>query len=183
MKKRALIVGLCLCMMLSGTGCRGKEHSLKLENIKDETVLLRKDGSVQSGAYEAFDEVYYDKEDLKIFMKSTIEQFNREQGEDCVKLSKLKIEKNGTKNIAKAIVTYHNVKQFSIMNGVAAQSYTMKEAKEAGILPEEFMVAADGSRVPQNEVTKNTDYKVLVIQIKGELIFPDTVKYYKDAMF
>ena len=43
-------------------------------------------------------------------------------------------------------------------------------------------VAADGSRVNQKKVTDNTEYKVLVIQIKGDLIFPDAVKYYSNAM-
>lgn len=182
MKKKALMLGLCLCLMFSVTGCKGRIQSLKLADIKDETVLLRSDGSVQSGAYEAFDEVYYDKDDLKSFMEKNIDEFNEEQGEECVKLNKLKIEENGTKHIAKAIVTYDNMKLYSVMNNIDATSYTMEEAKEAGVLPEILTVAADGSRVNQKEVTDNTEYKVLVIQIKGDLMFPDTVKYYDNAM-
>lgn len=182
MKRKGLTVGLCICLMLTVTGCKGRVRSLKLADIKDETVLLRSDGSVQSGAYEAFDEPYYDEDDLKTFMKTNIETFNREQGEDCVKLNKLKIEENGAKHIAKAIVTYDNMKLYKAMNNIDAACYSMEEAKEAGVLPEIMTVAADGSRVSQKEVTDNTELKVLVIQIKGDLIFPNSVKYYANAM-
>ncbi|HAU85515.1 MAG TPA: hypothetical protein DCW90_08440 [Lachnospiraceae bacterium] len=182
MKRKALMVGLCICLMLAATGCKSRVHSLKLADIKDETVLLRSDGSVQSGAYEAFDEPYYDEDDLKAFMESAINTFNEEQGEECVKLNKLKIEENGTKHIAKAIVTYDNMKLYSAMNNIEAASYSMEEAKEAGVLPEIMTVAADGSRVSQKEVTDNTEYKVLVIQIKGDIMFPDAVKYYSNVM-
>ena len=64
MKRKALTVGLCICLMLTVTGCKGRVRSLKLADIKDETVLLRSDGSVQSGAYESFDQLYYDEDDL-----------------------------------------------------------------------------------------------------------------------
>lgn len=182
MKRKALTVGLCICLMLTVTGCKGRVRSLKLADIKDETVLLRSDGSVQSGAYESFDQLYYDEDDLKSFMETSISTFNEEQGEECVKLNKLKIEENGTKHIAKAIVTYDNMKLYSVMNNIDAACYSMEEAKEAGVLPEIMTVAADGSRVNQKKVTDNTEYKVLVIQIKGDLIFPDAVKYYSNAM-
>lgn len=175
-------MGLCICLMLSVTGCKGRIESLKLADIKAETVLLRSDGSVQSGAYESFDEIYYDQDELKKFIKKEIEDFNRKQGEECVKLNKLKIEEDGSKHVAKAIVTYDNMKLYSLMNQAEVASYTMEEAKEAGVLPEVLTVAADGSRVDQNKVTENTDYKVLVMQMKGKVIFPDTVKYYKDVM-
>ncbi len=182
MRKRSLIMGLCLCIMISSTGCKGKDRSLKLDEIKNETVLLRVDGSVQSGSCETFDEVYYDKDDLKKFMKTSVEQFNKEQGKDCVKLNTLKFVENGKKQFAKAIVTYDNISCYSKMNNMEAKSYSMEEAKEAGILPDELTFAVDGSRVTKDKVTQNSEYKVLVIQFEGTLIFPDAVKYYKDAM-
>ncbi|SET49107.1 hypothetical protein SAMN04487772_1258 [[Clostridium] polysaccharolyticum] len=175
-------MGLCICLMLSVTGCKGRLEALRLADVKSETILLRSDGSVQSGAYESFNEIYYDQAELKKFMKKQIEDFNREQGEECVKLEKFKIEKRDSKHIAKAVVTFDNVKRYGLMNQSEIAEYTMKEAKEAGVLPEVFTVASDGSRVNQNKVTENADYKVLVMKMKGKVIFPDTVKYYKDVM-
>lgn len=182
MKRKALTVGLCICLMLGMTGCKGRIQSLKLSEIKKETVLLRSDGSVQTGSYELFDQVYYDKADLKKFMTNAIEQFNREEGEDSVKLNKLKIEEIGSDKVAKSIITYDSVEIYNKMNGVDAVSYTMSEAKEAGVIPEEVTVAADGSRVNADEVTSHSDYKVLVIQFEGNIMLPDTVKYYSDVM-
>lgn len=182
MRKKALIAGLCICIMLGTAGCKGRVQSLKLSQVKEEMILLRSNGSVQSGSYEAFDQVYYDKDGLKNFMESAIEQFNREQGKDTVKLTKLKIEKKGSEKVAKSIITYDSVEIYNKMNGVDAVSYSMKEAEEAGVFPEEITVAADGSRVKKDEVTGHSAYKVLVIQFEGNIILPDTVKYYADAM-
>lgn len=182
MKKKAFMAGLCICLMLSVTGCKGRLETLKVSEVKEETVLLRRDGSVQSGAYETFDKSYYKEDELKSFMKAEIEEYNQEHGEDKVKLTKLKIADNGSKQVAKAIVTYQDVETFSQMNNIEAAQYTMEQAVEANVFPEELTVAADGSRVGQDEVVKNKDYKVLVIQIKGDVLLPDTVKYYKNAM-
>lgn len=176
------MAGLCICLMLSVTGCKGRLETLKVSEVKEETVLLRRDGSVQSGAYETFDKSYYKEDELKSFMKAEIEEYNQEHGEDKVKLTKLKIADNGSKQVAKAIVTYQDVETFSQMNNIEAAQYTMEQAVEANVFPEELTVAADGSRVGQDEVVKNKDYKVLVIQIKGDVLLPDTVKYYKNAM-
>lgn len=182
MKKKAFMAGLCICLMLSVTGCKGRLETLKVSEVKEETVLLRRDGSVQSGAYETFDKSYYKEDELKSFMKAEIEEYNQEHGEDKVKLTKLEIADNGSKQVAKAIVTYQDVETFSQMNNIEAAQYTMEQAVEANVFPEELTVAADGSRVGQDEVVKNKDYKVLVIQIKGDVLLPDTVKYYKNAM-
>lgn len=182
MKKKTLAVGLCVCLMLSGTGCKGKLKTLKLSDIKEETVLLRKDGSVQSGSYEEFKEIYYEADELKSFMESEIEKYNREHGEDMVTLTKVKVSKSGSKNVARAIVTYHDVETYSKMNNLEAAHYTMSEAKEASVLPDELIVAADGKRINKEKLENDEDFKVLVIQMKGDILLPDTVKYYKNAM-
>lgn len=173
---------LWICMVLLCTGCKSKVQSLKLSELEDETVLLRSDGTVQSGVFEEFDAYYYKEDELETFMKNAITQFNEQQGEDCVKLSKFELDDSSGKKIAKAIFTYDNFEAYSALYGIDAACYTMKEAKEAGVLPAKFTIAADGSRTDQKEVTQNSDYKVLVIQYKADIILPDAVKYYSNAM-
>lgn len=173
---------LCICLVLFCTGCKSKVQSLKLSELEGETLLLRSDGTIQSGAYEEFDAYYYKEDEAEEFMKNAITQFNEKQGEDCVKLSKFQLEDSSEKTIAKAVFTYDNLEAYSALNGIEAACYTMKEAKEAGVLPAKFTIAADGSRTDQKEVTQNSDYKVLVIQYKADIILPDAVKYYSNAM-
>lgn len=182
MKKKALIMVLCICMVLLCTGCKSKVQSLELSELEDETVLLRSDGTVQSGSFEEFDAYYYKEDEVEMFMENAITQFNEQQGEDCVELSKFSFDDSSGKKIAKAIFTYDNFEAYSALNGIDAACYTMKEAKEAGVLPAKFTIAADGSRTDQKEVTQNSDYKVLVIQYKADIILPDAVKYYSNAM-
>lgn len=181
MSKKTFAIALCVCMLLSGTGCK-KVESLQLSNVEEETVMIRSDGTVQSGAYELFEEPYYKEEDLKAFITEEIDQFNEEHGEKSVKLSQLEIGKSGKKKIAKAIFTYDDISSYSALNNVDAKCYTMEEAIEAGVLPEILNVAADGSRVLRDEVAAKEDYKVLAIQVKADIILPEAVKYYVNAM-
>ncbi|MBR3772499.1 MAG: hypothetical protein IKL07_09535, partial [Clostridium sp.] len=57
-----------------------------------------------------------------------------------------------------------------------------EEAVEAGILPEILNVASDGSRVERDEVTAKKEYKVLTIQAKANIMLPESVQYYVNAM-
>lgn len=181
MSKKTFAIALCICMLLSGTGCK-KVESLQLSDIQEETVMLRSDGTVQSGAYELFEEPYYKEDDLKAFINKEINQFNEEHGEKSVKLSQLEIGKSGHKKIAKAIFTYDDISSYSALNQVDAKCYTMEEAIEAGVLPEILNVAADGSRVSRDEVAAKKDYKVLTIQAKADIILPEFIQYYANAM-
>lgn len=181
MGNKTFAIALCICMLLSGTGCK-KVESLQLSDIKEETVMLRSDGTVQSGAYELFEEPYYKEADLKEFINEEIDQFNEEHGEKSVKLSQLEVGKSGSKKIAKAIFTYGDISSYSALNHVDAKCYTMEEAIEAGVLPEILNVAADGSRVSRDEVAAKKDYKVLTIQVKADIILPESVQYYVNAM-
>ncbi len=182
MKKSAFILMLCISLACCTTGCKGKVQSLKLSEIKDETVLLRSDGSVQSAAYEEFDKYYYDEKELEEYMEAVIEDYNERNGEKSVKLAKFDLEKVNGKNIAKAIFSYKDLATYCEMNGVAATTYTIEEAKAAGVLPTTFTNAADGTKIDQNAVTENSNYKVLVIQVKADIMLPDSVKYYSNAM-
>lgn len=174
---------LCICMAISLAGCKSKLQSLSIADIKDETFLLRSDGSVQSAAYEEFDNYYYREEELEEFMENTIESYNEQQGENVVELTKFKVEEDADgKNYAAAIFTYDSLAVYCEMNGVEAQTYTMKEAKAKGILPTTFTVASDGSKTAQKEVSANEDYKVLAISIKADVYLPSTIKYYTNAM-
>ena len=144
--------------------------------------MIRSDGTVQSGSYEVFEEPYYKEADLKEFMNETIDQFNEEHGKDSVKLSQFTIDKSGKKKIAKAIFTYNSISSYSALNQIEANCYTMEEAVEAGILPEILNVASDGSRVERDEVTAKKEYKVLTIQAKANIMLPESVQYYVNAM-
>lgn len=173
---------LCICMAISLAGCNGRLQSLNISDIKDETFLLRSDGSVQYAAYEEFDKYYYREDELEEFMKNTIESYNEQQGEEVVELTKFKVVSVNDKNYAKAIFTYDSLGVYCEMNDVKAQTYSMKEAKAKGVLPTTFTMASDGSKTDQKEVTSNEDYKVLTIAIKADVILPSTVKYYTNAM-
>ena len=174
---------LSICMAVSLAGCKSKLQSLSIADINDETFLLRSDGSVQSAAYEEFEKYYYQQDELEEFMQDTIKSYNEQQGEEVVELTKFKVEENASgKNYATAIFTYDSLAVYCEMNGVEAQTYTMKEAKAKGVLPTTFTMASDGSKVSQKEVSDNEDYKVLTISIKADVYLPNTVKYYTNAM-
>lgn len=178
MKRITLTMVLCLSMILL-VGCKGGVQSLKIDEIKGETILIRSDGTVQSAAKEKFDKKYYDINDLKDFMNETIEHFNARHEKDAVKLTKIKEEEK----VVKAIFTYKDLETYCELNKIDAKLYTMEEAVEADILPTLMVNAVDNSDADLETVTKHSDYKVFTIQEKLNIKVPDSIKYYVNAAF
>lgn len=115
MRKVAAAFMICLCIV-SLSGCKGKVESLKLSDVNEETLLIRSNGTLQLGANETFDKIYYDEKDLKDFIESAIESFNEENGKGSVKLSDLEVENEKVK----AIFTYDSMESYSEMNRIEA---------------------------------------------------------------
>lgn len=182
MSKKTFMVLLVICILCSVTGCKNKVQVLKIDDVEKETLLFCGNGKVQSGSSEKLDKYYYEEEDLKRFIKDNIAEFNEVWGKNSVELTKFRVEKENTEKVAKAILTYDNLEAYCALNGVDVKCYSMSEAKEAGVLPAKFTVAVDGSRTDQNEVTQKEDYQVLVIKTTADVVLPETVKYYSDAI-
>lgn len=167
------IMGLC-CM----TGCK-KGTSLKLSEIGESTILLLGSGSVQGAAVEEFDKSYYDKDELKEFIKSDIETFNSEDNkDDAVKLEDF----NVTDKTAKVLLTYKSIDLYNEYNSSELQVMTMSEAVEKNVLPETLLDAISSKETAKADVTANSDYMVAVVNELINVKTEGNIKYYSEAM-
>lgn len=168
-----VIMGLCFM-----TGCK-KGTTLKLSDVTESTILLYGNGSIQGASVEAFDESYYDKNELKDFIKSDIETFNSKDGnEDAVKLNSYDV----SNETAKVLLTYRDMDVYDAYNSSDIKSLTMDEAMNQGILPDTLTDAASGEKVSKEDVTKHTEYMIVTVSEVIDVKVEGTVKYYSNAM-
>ncbi|SFR75853.1 hypothetical protein [Anaeromicropila populeti] len=177
MKKIALTVGLCLCTCMLA-GCKSKMKSLDMDDVKTSTILIRSDGTVQSSSVENFEKEYYSESELKDFIDDAVSEYNDKTGEKVIKLEDCEV--NDQK--ASMILTYDSLEHYKQLNEVETVSYTMEEAVDADIFPEKFVNAVDGSEALLKEVTADTSYKVLYVEEATEVIVPEAIKFYSNAM-
>ena len=85
--KRIISISL-VCVIIAGlfSAC-GKS----LEADRD-TVYVQKRGAIISAAIADFDKDYYDEEELKSFVEKRVEEYQKEQGKDSVKIDKFSVE-------------------------------------------------------------------------------------------
>lgn len=167
------IMGAC-CI----TGCK-KGTSLKLSDVNESTILLLGSGGVQSASVEEFDKSYYDKDELKDFIKEDIAAFNSEDGnKDAVKLEDF----NVSDNIAKVLLTYKDIDLYNEYNSSDIQVLTMEEAVEQDIFPDTLKDVIDSSDVAKADVTENSEYMVVVANEVMDIKTEGKIKYYSEAM-
>ena len=107
--KRIICISL-VCVMMTGlfSAC-GKS----LEADRD-TVYVQKRGAVVSAAIADFDKDYYDEEELKSFVEQRVEEYQKEQGKDSVKIDKFSVEEG----VAKLYMKYDDYEVYQDFNEV-----------------------------------------------------------------
>lgn len=167
------IMGVC-CI----TGCK-KGTSIKLSDISESTILLSSSGSIQSASVEEFDKSYYDKDELKDFIKNDIATFNsKDNNEEAVKLEDF----NVSDKTAKVLLTYKDIDLYNEYNSSNIQVLTMEEAVEKDVLPDTLQDAISSSEVAKADVTANSEYMVVVVDELIDIKTEGKIKYYSDAM-
>lgn len=181
MKKWALLL-IIIVAMLFVIGCSKKSKQendtvLSAEDLKVNTLLLKKDGSVQSSIVETFDKEYYNKEELQQFVQQEIDAYNTLYGEDAVKISSLQ-EKD--ENVI-LILDFRSLEDFERLNGTLAKSYTMSEAIAADIIPDSMQIVDQDGVAYKQEIEENQNYKVFVIHDELDVIVNGTILYYENG--
>lgn len=168
-----VIMGLC-CM----TGCK-KGTSLKLSDVSESTILLLGNGSMQGASVEEFDKSYYDKDELKEFIKNDIETFNaKDDHADAVELKDF----NVADQTAKVLFSYKSIDLYNEYNSSNIQIMTMSEAIEGNVLPDTLLDAISGGEVAKADVTANSEYMVAVVNELINIKTEGNIKYYSEAM-
>ncbi|MDD6207545.1 MAG: hypothetical protein PUB10_03380 [Clostridiales bacterium] len=167
---------LLVCSVLI-TGC-GSGKKLSLADCTDTTILIHKDGSVDQVIVEAFDESYYDKEELKNFINTQVDAYNTQNKDHKMKASSLK-EKG--KNM-KIKLEYDSLESYASFNSVTADTFGVEKASEIQIIPDTFVSVLDSKTVDSSEITGNSKYQILYINDDCNIRMEAKMKYYSGAV-
>ena len=174
--KKYIFATILLLMVLAVTGCSKKEINITAEDITTNTMLVKRNGTLQVAIVEDFTKQYYKLGELEEFVKKEISTYNQTAGSDSVKIEELSL-KNGK---AVMLLGYEGMAHYSAFNKVTAAYYSA-DTKEVSLeLPEQFINAKNGSKVDQATALKNGKNRVLVVYEPYDIIVDGKVKYYSD---
>ena len=112
MKKRTLLALGLVTATVALSSCNSMPKEIKAEDIKEETLYMRADGSGQVAYVEDFKEKYLNLEELKGYISSELSAYNKKYGEKAAVLSE--IELKGDK--VKVVLTFKNVEVYAAFN-------------------------------------------------------------------
>ncbi|MGB8455111.1 MAG: hypothetical protein WCD89_22625 [Anaerocolumna sp.] len=177
MKKFLLYAIFTICLILSA-GCKNKNRVITVEDVKNNTVLVKNDGTVQAATVEVFDKNYYNIDELKNYITEQVSKYNQAHGPDSIVLDSLNL-KDGS---AVLVLNYTNLENYTAFNEVEATFTTTADAKSSKLeLPDVFVSASDGAYASPDVALKNDKYKVLVLNEKTDVIVDGSVKYFANG--
>lgn len=180
MKKVTLYTILVLTFLML-IGCRKKDIELTTDDVKSSTVVIKKDGTVQTATVEEFTKEYYNISELDNFITNHINEFNVAAGKDAVTKKELEVVDNN----AFLILNYASVDDYAEFNDIVAANVPVSTlaAQSAELdLPDAYLSAKDGSYVNPETALKNEKYRVLIIKENADFQFEGDVKFFSNAI-
>ncbi|MDD6482412.1 MAG: hypothetical protein PUF65_09160 [Lachnospiraceae bacterium] len=162
-----LTVVLCLGVLF---GC-GASYT-----ADESTVFILKNGKVVSTDVDDFDENTYDQEDLKQYIKSTIDTYNEENGKGLVELKDLTV-KDGKATLT---ISYASAADYRKFNDIELFTGSVAQALAAGYsFDGDFASVKDGkiAACDAKEFMEDADYKVAVIRGNLNVKVKGTIAY------
>ena len=178
MKKRTLLALGLVTITVALSSCNSMPKEINVEDIKEETLYMRSDGSGQVAYVEDFKEKYLNLDELKGYISSELSAYNKKYGEKAAELSK--IELNAGK--VWAVLTFKSAEVYTAFNSKKGENNTkfptVSEAlSEFGELT--FTEAGSEEDIKKAADEVFTDkYNITVIE--GPMLFQtgNKIKYY-----
>lgn len=167
---------LLLAVMLIATGC-GQQEKLSTDMLKDTTVLVRSDGSMEQYIVENFNKSYYNLNDLKEFAKEKIEEYNDLYKGDPVSLEWVRTE---DKKVT-MLLSYASVEDFAQFNSQKASFMTVAEARKEGSLPEMLYSSGEDKEISTEEAKPADEWFVFFLDADSNIQITGEMKYYQNA--
>lgn len=177
MKKFLLYTVLTLCLVLTA-GCKTKNRELTVEDVKNSTILVKNDGTVQAATIETFEKNNYSLDELKGFITKEIGKYNQDNEADSIVINTLEV-KDGN---AVLILNYKSLENYTAFNKVKASFTTAADAKSSKLeLPDVYVNVKDGANTSPDVALKNSKYKVLVLNEKTDVMVDGKVKFFANG--
>lgn len=172
--KKYTFAATLLLIVLTVAGCSKKEINITAEDITANTLLMKRNGTLQVAIVEDFSKEYYKLSELEEFVKKEINSYNQTAGSDAVTIEDLSL-KNGK---AVMLLGYSGMAHYSAFNKVSA-AYFSADTKDVALeLPDQYVNAKNGSKADAATALKNGKNRVLVIYEPYDIIVDGKVRFY-----
>mgnify|MGYP007007193208 FL=1 len=178
MKKNTLLAfGMVITTVLLSS-CNGMPKEIKADEVKEETIYMRSDGSSQVAYVEDFSEKYLNLDELKGYISSELSSYNKKYGDKAAVLSEIEL-KSGK---VKAVLTFKSSEIYEAFNSKKGENNArfLKADKALSEFGELSFIEADsdaGKKKAAGEALSD-EYNIAVV--KGPVLFQtgDKIKYY-----
>jgi hypothetical protein len=157
-------------------GCRKEEIFITSDDIINDTMLIKRNGSMYVAIVEDFDKSYYNLSELNEFVTKEVNAYNNKVGSEEVTIEELEL-KNGK---AVLILKYTKMAHYSAFNNMPAAYFSADTENVALELPTSYVDAKKDIMVDKDVAMKNDKNKVLVIYEPYEVIVEGKIKFYSD---
>lgn len=177
MKRFILYAILALCLILSA-GCKKKDRVIIAEEVKNNTVLVKNDGTVQAATVEAFDKNYYNLDELNNYVTNQIKKYNQDKGSESIIMDSLTLIEGN----AVMILSYAGLADYNAFNKMETGFTTTADAKSSKLeLPEVYLSSKDGAYASPDVALKNGKYRILVFKEKTNVMIDGTIKFFTNG--
>ncbi|BCN32310.1 hypothetical protein [Anaeromicropila herbilytica] len=176
MRQRKLCA-VFLLLSLVFTGCNSNGESLSVGELKENTLLVYKEGNLQEGIVEDFDKSYYNQSTLEKYIEKEIEDYNTKAGKKVIKKKSYVVKGKEVK----LILSYKDFKSYSKFNNITADYLTPEKARENKKIPELLVDAGDSSLVKKVAALKGDGYRVLILSDEYHVTVSGRILYYSNA--
>lgn len=159
MKKHWMPV-LIIFTVLFFAGCGSKGSEAEINSIR-----VHDDGSISEVIVESFDESNYNGTEIEIQLREELSQYNKESGEEKIKLKEFENEKG----MIKVSIKYASAEDYAVFNSVEFFSGTVTDAKQKYEFESEFVKVNNG-KVTDGAVEVAGNSKVLVLKEPGDIV-------------
>ena len=181
MKKNTLLAfGMVITTVLLSS-CNGMPKEIKADEVKEETIYMRSDGSSQVAYVEDFSEKYLNLDELKGYISSELSSYNKKYGDKAAVLSEIEL-KSGK---VKAVLTFKSSEIYEAFNSKKGENNArfIKADKALSEFGELSFIEADsdaGKKKAAGEALSD-EYNIAVV--KGPVLFQtgDKIKYYSEG--
>lgn len=177
MKRKKIFAGGLVMILCLLAGCKGENTQLDAKNLERNTLSVNKKGVVEDAMVETFDKNYYSDEELEVYLKVIVSEYNSTAGEDSVKMDSFHVEDG----MARAVFTYKNMNHYKALTESGADFQAFSDIQ--GELTGDFQ-DMEGNTKSLEDISGSSDvskYNVLVLTDALDVIVDGTIQYYSNC--
>lgn len=177
MKKLAICIILAISV-LALSGCKKEKVTIEIDKVENNTMLIQKDGGVQVAIVEEFTQDYYNMDELREYINTSITQFNQNVNNESAIVLKDLQQSDG--NVV-MVLNYENMDYYTQFNEVEAKYLSSITQKDITDFPDMLDSTGDDDYVFKDTVLEDDEYKAVILNEGYNVIINGKVKYYANG--